>query len=113
MEFARNLCSKSCKQVLMQGCSQIMNNTIKRDNIWVMQIRKDRCFIPEVHQYADKHNKKTKIRKYEKRTIFSCSDGFPAKHLSLIIFIAASVPLYLPLYTVPKVPEPVEGHCSL
>jgi len=70
MEFARNLCSKSCKQVLMQGCSQIMNNTIKRDNIWVMQIRKDRCFIPEVHQYADKHNKKTKIRKYEKEPSF-------------------------------------------
>jgi len=78
MEFARNLCSKSCKQVLMQGCSQIMNNTIKRDNIWVMQIRKDRCFIPEVHQYADKHNKKQRSGSMRKNHLFLLR-WFPSK----------------------------------
>jgi len=89
MEFARNLCSKSCKQVLMQGCSQIMNNTIKRDNIWVMQIRKDRCFIPEVHQYADKHNKKQRSGSMRKNHLFLLR-WFPSK-TSVIDYFYCSI----------------------
>lgn len=39
-------------------------------------------------------------------TSLSCSDDRLVKQLFLIRFIATSVPLHLPWYTVPKLPEP-------
>ena len=113
----------------------IKDNTIESHNIWVVQVSKLACFIPKVisliEQKTSIQNKGHLKKIFEQRkggnhdndkrgcqhswnapTMRSCSEGFPAKHLSVIRFIATSVPLHFPWYTVPNVPDPSSRNSS-
>lgn len=88
----------------------IKHNTIESNDIWMVQISKLNCLIPEIiylilfkvqimHSISQ-YQSKTLIREdapnKNPQTMRSCSEGFPAKHLSLILLIATSVPLHFP-----------------